>query len=45
MIGDEPVNYGFPFTFDSPTLRCSYKSGRVRIEYDGEAMSLDFSTN
>ncbi len=42
-IGNEPVNYSHPMTFDSPTLKSKYKSGKIRIEYGGEKLDLDFS--
>ncbi|QHI70623.1 hypothetical protein [Tichowtungia aerotolerans] len=42
-IGNEPVNYSYPMTFDSPTLKSKYKSGKIRIEFGGETLDLDFS--
>ena len=30
-------------TFDSPYLKSDYKSGKVKIQYGGEALDLDFS--
>lgn len=42
-IGNEPVDYSYPMTFDSPTLKSEYKSGKIRIEYGGETIDLDFS--
>ncbi|MEL6311763.1 MAG: hypothetical protein AAFQ17_05250, partial [Pseudomonadota bacterium] len=42
-IGGEPVDYSYPFTFDSPTMRSAYKSGQIVIEYDGDAIELDFT--
>ena len=43
-IGGEPINYSYPMTFDSPYLKSGYNSGKVRIEYGGEALELDFSS-
>lgn len=42
-IGGEHLNYSYPMTFDSPTFKSEYKSGKVRIEYDGSALKLDFT--
>jgi hypothetical protein len=42
-IGGEPVDYNHPMTFDSPYLKSSYKSGQVKITYDGGRLDLDFS--
>jgi hypothetical protein len=43
-IGDEPVDYSYPMTFDSPYLKSTYKSGVVSINCGGENLVLDFST-
>jgi hypothetical protein len=42
-VGGEPIDYSHPMTFDSPYLKSVYKSGRIRMEYDGESLELDFS--
>jgi hypothetical protein len=42
-IGGEPVNYNHPMTVDSPYLKSSYKTGRVRMGFAGVALDLDFS--
>jgi hypothetical protein len=42
-IGNKPVNYSYPMTFDSPYLKSEYKSGKIHIEYGGETLNLDFS--
>ncbi len=42
-VGGEPIDYSHPMTFDSPYLKSEYKSGKIRIEYDGELLDLDFS--
>ncbi|MEM7680814.1 MAG: hypothetical protein AAF288_02560 [Planctomycetota bacterium] len=42
-VGGKPIDYSDPMTFDSPTLHSEYKSGVVRMEFDGEALELDFS--
>jgi hypothetical protein len=42
-IGNEPVNYSHPMTFDSPYLKSEYKSGKIHIEYDNEILDLDFN--
>jgi hypothetical protein len=42
-IGGEPVDYSHPMTFDSPTLKSNYKSGKIRMEFGGESLNLDFS--
>jgi hypothetical protein len=44
-IGNEPVNYSYPMTFDSPHLKSQYKSGVVHIEFAGEKLDLGFSTD
>jgi hypothetical protein len=41
-VGGEPINYSYPMTFDSPYLKSEYKSGKIRIEYGGETLNLDF---
>jgi len=42
-IGNEPVNYSHPMTFDSPYIKSEYKSGKIHIEYDNEILDLDFN--
>lgn len=42
-LGNKPVDYSHPMTFDSPTLKSEYKSGKIRIEFGGETLDLDFS--
>lgn len=42
-IGGEHINYEYPMTFDSPYLKSAYKSGKIRIEYGGEELNLDFA--
>lgn len=42
-VGGEPIDYSHPFTFDSPTMQSVYKSGVIRIQYDGESLTLDFT--
>jgi hypothetical protein len=44
-VGNEPINYSHPMTFDSPYIRSKYGSGKIRIEYGGETLNLDFSKN
>ncbi len=44
-IGGQPIDYSYPMTFDSPTLKSEYKSGKIHIEYGGEKLNLDFSKN
>jgi hypothetical protein len=44
-IGNEPVDYSHPMTFDSPYLKSNYKSGVIHIEYGGEKLKLDFSAS
>ena len=44
-IGDEPVDYSYPMTFDSPYLKSNYKSGIVSINCGDENLVLDFSTS
>lgn len=44
-IGNEPINYSHPMTFDSPYLKSKYKSGIIQIDYDGETHTLDFSSS
>ena len=41
-VGREPVDYSYPMTWDSPYLRSVYKSGKVKIEFDGETWERDF---
>lgn len=41
-IGDEPVNYSYPMTFDSPYLKSEYGSGKIHIQYGGEPLTLSF---
>lgn len=43
MVGGESIDYSYPMTFDSPYLKSEYKSGKIRVEYDGESLDLDFS--
>jgi len=42
-IGGRLVDYAFPKTWDSPYLSSDYKSARIRLEYGGERVDLDFS--
>jgi len=42
-IDDEPINYSYPMTFDSPYLKSEYRSGKIKIEYNGDSLDLDFS--
>ena len=44
-VGDDPVDYSYPMTFDSPYLKSEYKSGVVQIEFVGEKLELDFSSH
>ena len=37
------LDYEHSMTFDSPYLKSEYKSGKVKIQYGGEALDLDFS--
>ena len=43
MLNGKYIDYELPMTFDSPYLKSDYKSGKIRIEYDGERLDLDFS--
>jgi len=43
-IGNEPVDYSYPMTFDSPYLKSNYRSGVIHIEYGDERLELDFSS-
>ena len=45
MLDNEYINYAHPLTFDSPYIHSEYRSGKIRIEYDGETLDLDFSDN
>jgi len=42
-VGGQHINYSHSKTFDSPYLKSEYKSGKVRIEYDGERLDLNFT--
>jgi hypothetical protein len=42
-IGNNPINYSNPMTFDSPYLKSEYKSGKIKIRYGSETLNLDFS--
>lgn len=42
-IGNEPVDYSHPMTFDSPYLQAKYKTGKIYIKYKDESRVLDFS--
>lgn len=41
-VGGQPIDYAYPMTWDSPYLKSNYKSGKVRIEFDGEVWERDF---
>jgi hypothetical protein len=43
-IGDEPVDYSYPMTFESPYLKSNYKSGLVHVNCGDENLVLVFST-
>jgi hypothetical protein len=43
-INGVPVDYAPAALFNSPYLNSEYKSGKIRIEYGGETLDLDFST-
>ena len=43
MVGGKRIDYAYPMTFDSPYLKSEYNSGKIRIEYGGETLDLDFS--
>jgi hypothetical protein len=42
-INGVPVDYDPDWLFKSPYLNSEYKSGKIRIEYGGETLDLDFS--
>jgi len=42
-IGGEYIDYEYPMTFDSPFIQSKYGSGKIRIQYHGEKLDLDFS--
>ena len=42
-IDGKNLDYEYPMTFDSPYLKSEYKSGKVKIQYGGEELNLDFS--
>jgi hypothetical protein len=42
-VGGEPIDYSHPMTFDSPYLGSVYRSGKIRIAFEGESLDLDFS--
>lgn len=41
--GGQNINYNYPMTFDSPYLKSQYKSGKVKIQFDGDSLHLDFN--
>ena len=43
MVNGKSINYSPKDVFDSPYLKSEYKSGMVRIEYNGKRLDLDFS--
>jgi len=43
MLDDTYIDYEYPMTFDSPFIQSKYGSGKIRIEYSGEKLDLDFS--
>ncbi len=43
ILNNQYISYEHPMTFDSSYLKSEYKSGKIRIEYDGESLDLDFS--
>lgn len=45
ILDGEYISYEHPMTFDSPYLKSEFRSGRIRIEYKGESLDLDFSKN
>ena len=42
-ISGKYINYEYPMTFDSPYLKSVYGSGKIKIEYGGEQLHLNFS--
>jgi hypothetical protein len=42
-IGNVPVNYSYPMTYDSPYLKSEYKSGKIELQFGEEKLKLDFN--
>jgi len=43
MLNDHYISYEHPMTFDSPYLKSEYKSGKVRMDFSGESLELNFA--
>lgn len=42
-VGGKYIDYSYPMAFDSPYLKSKYKSGKIKINYGGEELKLDFT--
>ena len=43
MVDGKYISYEHPKTFDSPFMTSQFKSGKIKLAYDGEELDLDFS--